>query len=68
VDISGDVLPYGTQGSVEQIGYVVGRREVFETDPTAFADSRIVHVKIRAENPVALERFINARVTVQIQP
>jgi len=68
VIITGDVLAHAARGTVETIGYLVGSREVFGADPTAFADSRIVHVKIRAADPAALERFINARVTVEIRP
>jgi HlyD family secretion protein len=64
VRITGDVLQAPATGTVEHIGYLVGTREVFNTDPTAFADSRVVHVKIRAHQSEALERFINARVTV----
>jgi HlyD family secretion protein len=68
VRISGDVLPAPVTGSVQEIGYLVGSREVFRSDPTAFADSRIVHVKVRADDAAALARFINARVTVEIGP
>ena len=68
VQITGDVLESATSGTVEEIGYLVGSREVFRNDPTAFADSRVVHVKIRATDPASLERFIDARVTVQIRP
>jgi HlyD family secretion protein len=67
VQITAEILPRPTTGVVEEIGYLVGTREVFNTDPTAFADSRIVHVKIRADEPQLLERFINARVTVAIE-
>jgi HlyD family secretion protein len=66
--IDGDVLRGATLGTVEEIGYLIGSREVFKADPTAFSDSRVVHVKIRAADPTRLERFINARVTVEIQP
>jgi HlyD family secretion protein len=66
--ITGDVLPYPIDGTVEEIGVLVGTREVFRTDPTAFADSRVVRVKIRAQRPEILARFINARVTAEIQP
>jgi HlyD family secretion protein len=68
VRITGTMLPSPVAGTVEEIGLVVGTREVFRNDPTAFADARIVHVKIRAADPLALERFINARVTAVIQP
>jgi HlyD family secretion protein len=66
--ITGDVLNGPVKGVVEEIGYIVGSREVFKMDPTAFADSRIVHVKIRITDAKDLERFINARVTVEIGP
>ena len=66
--ITGDVLPEAVDGVVEEIGGLVGSREVFTTDPAAFADSRVVHVKIRLPDPARLERFINARVTAVIQP
>jgi HlyD family secretion protein len=65
--ITGDALPGMVEGTVEEIGYLVGAREVFRTDPTAFTDARVVHVKIRADRPEQLERFINARVTAVIQ-
>lgn len=54
-------------GTVEKIGYLIGSRETFLTDPTAFTDSRIVHVKIRVTDAARFERFINARVTVEIR-
>jgi HlyD family secretion protein len=66
--ITGDVLPSAIAGTVEEIGGLVGSREVFATDPAAFADSRVVHVKIRIPDPARLERFIHARVTAVIQP
>jgi len=66
--ITGDVLSGSVEGVVEEIGVLVGSREVFKTDPTAFADSRVVHVKIRAADPARLAPFINARVTAVIQP
>jgi HlyD family secretion protein len=66
--ITGTMLSGPVEGTVEEIGLVVGAREVFGNDPTAFSDGRIVHVKIRAANPAALEHSINARVTAVIQP
>jgi HlyD family secretion protein len=65
--ITGDWLAMPLEGTVERIGTIVGAREVFAIDPTAFADSRIVHVLIRLKEPAAAERFINARVTVEIE-
>jgi HlyD family secretion protein len=68
VRITGDVLPGAIAGTVDEIGVLVGSREVFTNDPTAFADARVVHVKIRVESPELLTRFINARVTTVIAP
>lgn len=66
--ITGDALGQAISGSVERIGLLVGTREVFEIDPTAFADSRIVHVLIRVNDPAIVDGLINARVTVKIEP
>ena len=65
--ITSDVLPAAASGVVEEIGYLVGSREVFHTDPTAFTDSRVVHVKIRVAGAAELERLIHARVQVEIE-
>jgi HlyD family secretion protein len=68
VRVTGDAFARPLEGTVERIGSLVGAREVFDIDPTAFADSRVVHVLIRVKDPAAAERFINARVTVEIEP
>ena len=68
VRITADILPGAITGAVDEIGVLVGSRQVFTNDPTAFADARVVHVKIRVDNPESLARFINARVTVVIDP
>jgi HlyD family secretion protein len=67
VRITGDSLGTPLEGTVERVGTMVGPREVFAIDPTAFSDSRIVHVLIRVNEPAAAERLINARVTVEIR-
>jgi HlyD family secretion protein len=67
VRVNGDALAVPLEGTVERIGFLVGAREVFDIDPTAFADSRVVHVLIRLKDAAAAERFINARVTVEIE-
>jgi HlyD family secretion protein len=66
--ISGDVLAGVVDGTVEEIGALVGARQVLTTDPAAFVDTRVVHVKIRAADPARLARFIHARVTAVMQP
>jgi HlyD family secretion protein len=67
VRVTGDAFAKPLEGTVERIGSLVGAREVFDIDPTAFADSRVVHVLVRVKDPAAAERFINARVTVEIE-
>lgn len=68
VRVTGDSLAKPLDGTVERIGFIVGAREVFKLDPTSFADSRIVHVLVRVQDAAAAERFVNARVTVEIEP
>ena len=65
--ITGTLLDAPATGIVERVGYLIGSRETFVTDPTAFTDSRIVHVKVRVADAARFERFINARVTVEIR-
>lgn len=67
VRVTGESLGMPLEGTVERIGSLVGAREVFAIDPTAFSDSRIVHVLVRLKDATAAERFINARVTVEIE-
>jgi HlyD family secretion protein len=66
VRITGDVLGQHVTGTVERVAVLVGAREVFDLNPSEFADSRIVHVLVRVADPAAVERFVNARVTVEI--
>jgi len=35
------------KGTVEQIGWQIGKKDVLDTDPAASVDSRVVEVKIR---------------------
>ena len=65
--ITGNMFSGSAAGTVEKIGYLIGSRETLLTDPTAFTDSRIVHVKVRVTDAARFERFINARVTVDIR-
>jgi len=45
--ITSRVFPGELQGTVEQIGLEIGKRDVLDTDPTADIDARVVEVKIR---------------------
>ncbi len=66
--ITGDILPGPLQGTVVVIGSEIGRAELFPGDPVAFADSRVVNVRIGLENSASLASLIHGKVTVVIEP
>jgi HlyD family secretion protein len=55
-------------GTVEQLGYVVQRKDVFNIDPVADTDARVVEVwiKLPLDVPQAVRQLSNARVEVII--
>ncbi len=66
--ISSSALPKQLQGTVEQIGLQVGKKEVFNNDPTSDLDARVIEVKIRLE-PMDIKqasKLINLQVDVKI--
>jgi HlyD family secretion protein len=65
---NGDALPQPLEGVVDQIGMKVARSEIINTDPAAFADTRVIEVKVRLLNPKLAENFINAEVRVVFDP
>jgi HlyD family secretion protein len=67
-EISGEALDQPTAGHVEAIGSSVASSEVLPSDPTAFADQRVVKVHVRADDGRPLEKLIHARVTVVFRP
>ncbi|HTV02475.1 MAG TPA: HlyD family efflux transporter periplasmic adaptor subunit [Luteitalea sp.] len=62
--ITGAVLTDPVAGTVEEVGALIGAREVFAADPAAFAHARVARVRVRADRAEVLARFVNARVTV----
>jgi HlyD family secretion protein len=61
-------LPGELTGTVEQIGLLIGKKDVLNTDPAADIDSRVVEVKIRL-TPEASQRvagLTNSKVRVAI--
>jgi HlyD family secretion protein len=69
-DIRSDALPPGTQlhGTVVQVGDEVGRAAIVVNDPAAFADARIVPVKIRLSQSEPAASLIHGKVSVIIHP
>lgn len=55
--------------TVEQIGFQVGRKSVFDNDPVADTDARVVEVRLQLSPTDALkvERYTNLRVEVRIR-
>ena len=66
--ISSNALTRDLKGTVEQIGSQIGKKDVFNNDPSLDIDSRVVEVKIRldsADNQQAA-KLINLQVEVEI--
>ena len=61
-------LKIEVQGHVERLGYVVQRKDVFNIDPVADTDARVVEVwvKLAPDVPQAVRQLSNARVEVII--
>ena len=53
-------------GTVEEIGRLVGRKDVLDNDPVSDTDARVVEVRIRLRSDSAVESMSNARVKVAI--
>jgi HlyD family secretion protein len=66
--ISGPALPGTLGGVVEWVGTRVGRNGIVTTDPTVASDSRVVEVRIRLDKSDDAAHFLQARVTVVLQP
>lgn len=61
-------LKLDVAGEVERMGFVVQRKDVFNSDPVADTDARVVEVWVRlaADAPHAVTQLSNARVEVII--
>jgi HlyD family secretion protein len=60
-------LKLDVHGEVERLGFVVQRKDVFNTDPVADTDARVVEVWVRlADAPQSVTQLSNARVEVII--
>ena len=66
--ITGAALPGKLTGTVEYVGTKVGRNGVVTTDPAAASDSRVVEDKIRLDKSDDAVHFLQAKVTVVLQP
>ncbi|MGB3514457.1 MAG: HlyD family efflux transporter periplasmic adaptor subunit [Microcoleaceae cyanobacterium] len=66
--ISGDAFADFLEGSVDQIGMQIGKKDVLDTDPAADTDARVVEVKIRLDSDSSkkVTGLTNLQVDVQI--
>lgn len=56
------------QGSVSRVGYLIGKKDVMDTDPSADVDSRVVevHIRLSPEDSRRVESLTNLSVLVRI--
>ena len=66
--IIGDALPGKIQGVVHKLEMKVAKNREFAVEPGAFADARVLEVKILVDNPKAVADLIDAQVTAVIMP
>ena len=66
--ISGDAFTGNLEGTVDQIGMQIGKKDVLDTDPAADTDARVVEVKIRLDSDSSKKvgKLTNLQVDVQI--
>ncbi|MDM9383662.1 ABC exporter membrane fusion protein [Chlorogloeopsis sp. ULAP01] len=68
--VTSDAFPGKLQGTVDQIGWEVGKKDVLSTDPAAATDVRVVEVKIGLDSASSqrVASLTNLQVTVEIEP
>jgi HlyD family secretion protein len=66
--ISGDLLPEELNGVVVRIDPQVSKTELLPLEPAAFADTRVVKVKIEVDDGNSITGLIYGKVDVVIQP
>jgi HlyD family secretion protein len=66
VTVTSSTFPETLTGTVEYIGLAVNRNEVFNSDPAADVDTRVVEVKIRLNQSEVVSGLTNLQVNVAI--
>ncbi|AHB87668.1 ABC-type glycolipid export system membrane fusion component DevB [Thermosynechococcus sp. NK55a] len=67
-EIRSSALRAPLSGRVAQVGLVVAKNDVTDTDPAAKTDARVVEVKIRLDNSEPVAGLTNMQVEVAIDP
>lgn len=65
--ISSSVLEEALVGSVERIGLSVHKQSVFDVDPVANADARIIEARIRVADAERVANLTNLQVEVEVE-
>lgn len=65
--INSPVIKGEIEGTVDKIGLKIDKNDVLGTDPAANTDTRVVEVKIRLHNSIAVSGLTNLQVNVAIQ-
>ena len=66
--ITSSAFPGEIVGVVDQIGLLIRKNDVLNTDPAADTDVRVVEVKIRLEDSRPVAGLTNLQVKVKIEP
>jgi HlyD family secretion protein len=66
--ITSAAFPDSISGRVDQIGALIRKNDVLNTDPAADTDVRVVEVKIRLDDSRKVSALTNLQVKVKIQP
>jgi HlyD family secretion protein len=69
-EVTSELLPPGTRlsGAVTEIGSDVGRAEMVAGDTAAFADARVVLVRVRLADSAPAANLIHGKASVVIRP
>jgi len=66
--ITSSAFPGEISGTVEQVGMLIRKNDVLNTDPAADTDVRVVEVKIRLDDSRLVSGLTNLQVKVKIEP
>ena len=66
--VTSALFPGELNGTVVEIGREITKNEVLPLDAAAFADSRIVKVKVRLDDSTPVAGLIHGKVTVRFEP
>ena len=66
--ITSSAFPGEISGSVDQVGLLIRKNDVLNTDPAADTDARVIEAKIRLDDSRLVSGLTNLQVKVKIEP